>query len=242
MDFRKKKSLFDDQDVVHTVAQLKGRRLRMARALTGFSRQELYEKIGIATSTIDTWESGRVELTGRSAIRVCEAFKQVGIYCTDEWLLTGMGDPPRLMRDVEKSFFMSSNEDWGSEKSEIKQPKELKILPFGDEDVRKELSFFVSLHKNVLYHMVEKDFMNLRYRKGDCVAGKIDDLKNLEGCSIIAKMPDEKTILCELLHYSNGKCEIMVAEYDSAQNDVEIAKAAEIVWHRMPLKVRRVEN
>ena len=92
-------------DIVHTVAQLKGRRLRMVRALTGFSRQEIYGRIGIATSTIDTWESGRVELTNKSADRVCEAFRKVGVYCSPDWLLTGTGSPPRMMDDVEKSIF-----------------------------------------------------------------------------------------------------------------------------------------
>jgi transcriptional regulator with XRE-family HTH domain len=236
VDFRKKKSLFYDHAVVHTVAQLKGRRLRMARALTGFSRQELYEKIGIATSTIDTWESGRVELTGRSAIRVCEAFKQVGIYCTDEWLLTGTGDPPRLMRDIERSIFVSQNEDYADEKNDIR-PSKLKNLPFADEDIRKELSFFMSLHKNTLYHMVENDFMNFHYRKGDCVAGKADSLKNLEGCVIIAKMPDEKTTLCKLLHQldDNDKCQVMFEE--GVVRNAQIIKAAEIIWHRIPLRI-----
>jgi DNA-binding XRE family transcriptional regulator len=227
---RKRKHLFEDQAAVHTVAQLKGRRLRMARALTGFSRQELYDKIGIATSTIDTWESGRVELTEKSAVRICDAFKHVGIYCTGEWLLTGNGDPPRLMKDVEKSIFMFNDVEFESEKSAAKL-NVLKIHPFLDEDIRKELSFFISFHKNVLFHVLEEDFMNFRYRKSDCVAGKIDDPKNLEGCVVIAQPEDGKTLLCKLIRCLGEECEIIFGKHDPVKN-LKIVKVAEILWHR----------
>jgi transcriptional regulator with XRE-family HTH domain len=158
---QKKSLLFDNQSVVHTIAQLKGRRLRMARALTGYSRQELYEKIGIATSTIDTWESGRVELSEKSAARVCEALKKVGIHCTGEWLLSGTGSPPRLMKDVEKSIFVSKDVSIYMEEP-VQKDYLFKMPPFLDEDVRRELSFFVSIHKNALFHVVGEDFMNSR--------------------------------------------------------------------------------
>lgn len=77
----------------------------MARALTGMSRQDLHEKTGIATSTMDTWESGRVELNEKSSLRVCESLRKLGIFCSAEWLLRGEGIPPHLMSDTEKSMF-----------------------------------------------------------------------------------------------------------------------------------------
>lgn len=76
----------------------------MLRALSGLSRQEFFEKIGISASTIDTWESGRVELAQRSAERVCEAFKKVGVCCSAEWILTGNGLPPRIMDTLERTI------------------------------------------------------------------------------------------------------------------------------------------
>ncbi|MDR2781807.1 MAG: helix-turn-helix domain-containing protein [Holosporaceae bacterium] len=238
----KKKSLFDDQAVAHTTAQLKGRRLRMVRALAGFSRQELYEKIGISTSTIDTWESGRVELTDRSSIRVCDAFKKIGVHCTSEWLLTGNGDPPRLMRDVEKSIFVCNDADYNRTDSNVEELTlkgcSIKLHQFIDEDVRKELSFFINLHKNALFHIVEDDFMNFRYRKSDCVAGEMDDLKNLEGCVIIAQLDSGRTTLCKLIRCLGEESEITFAKHNHSEN-AKIAKAAEIVWHRTARKGKR---
>lgn len=229
--------MFDGQSVVHTVAQLKGRRLRMARALTGLSRQELYEKIGIATSTIDTWESGRVELTEKSAVRICEAFRKVGIYCTSEWLLMGTGYTPRMMGEIEKSIFASHEPSTNKEEP---IPKSLlhKIPPFMDEDIKKELSFFISIHKNAIFHIVEEDFMNSRYKKKECVAGEVEDLKNLEGSVIIAQLQNGKTVLCRLLHTRGEESEVFLGKNISNKN-IKISRAAEIVWHRISRKRER---
>lgn len=76
----------------------------MLRALSGLSRHEFFEKIGISASTMDTWESGRVELAQKSAERVCEAFKKVGVFCSAEWILDGSGVPPRIMDTLERTI------------------------------------------------------------------------------------------------------------------------------------------
>ncbi|MDR2646238.1 MAG: helix-turn-helix domain-containing protein [Holosporaceae bacterium] len=234
MELQKKSLLFDDQLIVHTLAQLKGRRLRMTRALAGLSRQELYEKIGIATSTIDTWESGRVELSEKSAARVCEAFKKVGIHCASEWLLSGAGSPPRLMKDVEKSFFISEDINGRMDESMLKSY--LPVMPlFLDEDIRRELSFFINIHKNALFHVVDEDFMNSRYKKSDCVAGEVADLQSMEGRVIIAQLMDGKTILCKLLRNCGEKSEIFFGK-GASNKEVKIQKAAEVIWHRMSKK------
>jgi transcriptional regulator with XRE-family HTH domain len=201
----------------------------MARALTGFSRQEVYEKIGIATSTIDTWESGRVELTEKSAARVCGAFRQVGIHCTSEWLLTGEGNPPRLMREVEKSIFAFHETDV---EEPIVRESLLKIPPSLDEDIRRELSFFVSIHKNAMFHVMDEDFINSHYQKNDCVAGEANDLRNLEGSIVIAQLLDGKTILCKLLRNLDDGSEIFLGK-NTFNKNVRIAKAAAIIWHRI---------
>ncbi|MDR0678373.1 MAG: helix-turn-helix domain-containing protein [Holosporaceae bacterium] len=237
VESQRRSSLLSNRSIVHTVAQLKGRRLRMARALTGFSRQELYERIGIATSTIDTWESGRVELTEKSADRVCEAFKKVGIHCSSEWLLTGAGNPPRMMQDVEKSIFSSFREaNVHVYKPTVKDS--LSEIPlFLDEDVRRELSFFVGIHKNALFHIVEEDFMNSRYKKSDCVAGEVEDLRGLEGSVIIAQLVNGKTILCKLLRNVDMQSEIFFGK-NTSNESVRIVRAAEVIWHRMSKRKR----
>ncbi|MDR1375638.1 MAG: helix-turn-helix domain-containing protein [Holosporaceae bacterium] len=219
-----------DQPVVHTVAQLKGRRLRMVRALTGLSRQELYEKIGIATSTMDTWESGRVELTEKSAERICLALQKVGIYCACEWLLTGAGIPPRAMDDVEKFVFFSNGLSASGEKFVTGRIGN-KIPPFINNDVRRELSFFLSLHENSLFHLVEEDSHGFRYRRGDCIAGTENNIQTLAGKIIIAQLASEKTILCKLIKTFEDGSEVLRGRNNHPEK-ISIVKAARIIWHR----------
>ena len=142
-----KNNQFQNDDFsVYTVAQLKGRRLRMARTLTGYSRHDLCERIGIATSTMDTWECGRVELTEKSAVRVCNAFLRVGLYCSNKWLLTGEGEPPRLVennvRESERSASKESEKNADVALNYSKFSKQ-KIPIFPDSSVGKELGLFL---------------------------------------------------------------------------------------------------
>jgi transcriptional regulator with XRE-family HTH domain len=219
--------------IAYTVAQLKGRRLRMARALTGFSRQELYEKIGIATSTIDTWESGRIELTEKSAVRICAALQQVGIYCSVEWLLTGDDSPPRMMDELEKSM-MFSQEKFAvvTRANETAVSKTRKIPVFFDENIRRELSFFLTLHKKSIFCVVKTDFLNSRYKMGDCVAGVDDDVAKLVGKTIIAVLKNDDVILCKLVNHSENESVVFLSNAKPREK-VHVFRAAEIIWHRM---------
>lgn len=221
-----------DEPIVHTVAQLKGRRLRMARALTGFSRQELYEKIGIATSTIDTWESGRVELTEKSSIRVCASLKQVGIYCSSEWLLTGEGSPPRIMDELERAMFSSSEIQISNQLETNIGSKNKKIPSFLNEDIKKELSFFLNIHKNSLFHIVDRDFLNYKYRIGDCVAGVDDGLQNLSGKVAIGVLEDGNTIFGRVVSSTGNECRFFMGN-GNADKIVKVVGMAEVIWHRM---------
>ncbi|MDR2268461.1 MAG: helix-turn-helix domain-containing protein [Holosporaceae bacterium] len=231
MKFRGNSLLHDGGSrILYTAAQLKGRRLRMARALSGFSRQEFYEKIGIATSTIDTWESGRVELTEKSAFRVCAALRKAGIYCTGEWLLTGNGVPPRMMDELEKSMILSGNSWITDNEEEI--PNSLKSKKnnlLTNEYVRRELSFFTNLHKNSVFHIVEEDFLNSRFRPGDCVAGVEESIDHLIGKIIVGILPDGSSVLCKLLNISDRGCLV----FRGSDQYCLLTRAGEVVWHRM---------
>ncbi|MDR2067698.1 MAG: helix-turn-helix transcriptional regulator [Holosporaceae bacterium] len=219
-----------DRSIAYTVAQLKGRRLRMVRALTGLSRQELHEKIGIATSTVDTWESGRVELTEKSAERICLALRKVGIYCACEWLLTGAGMPPRTMDDVEKFVFLSDGLATFPEQLTFGRAND-KIPPFMDNDMRRELSFFLSLHENSLFHLVEEDSHGFRYRRGDCVAGTESDIQTIAVKIIIAQLVNKKTTLCKLIRTSEEGSDVLLGK-GNLRKRLKIARAAQILWHR----------
>ncbi|MDR1560873.1 MAG: helix-turn-helix domain-containing protein [Holosporaceae bacterium] len=221
-----------DQPIIYTAAQLKGRRLRMVRALAGLSRQELYEKIGIATSTIDTWESGRVELTEKSAHRMSLALRNVGVYCSGEWLLTGSDTPPRMMDDVEKLVFLSNTAEI-TNGNPTAEDHSNRLPPFLDEDVRRELSFFVNLHKNAMFHILETDLKNSCYKRSDCVAGIVENPIKLTNKTVIVQLCSGKITICKSINGDDNNRFFCMSE---SKKKLEIAKAAEIIWHRITKK------
>ncbi len=218
------------KNIEYTESQVRGRRLRMARALTGLSRQDLHDKTGIATSTMDTWESGRVELNERSALRVCESFRKIGIFCSSEWLLHGEGMPPHLMSDTERSMF-SYDRNIANEKDGKLKQRSFILPPFLDADIKKELSFFLNLHDHSVFHIVKEKFLNSQFEVGDCVAGIEEDPKKLIGKIVILIDSNSNTILCRL----NG-CNDNVADvFLNSRNPVEKVKfkvIARTLWHR----------
>ena len=217
--------------IVYTKAQAKGRRLRMARALTGLSRQDLHEKTGIATSTVDTWESGRVELTEKSAARICESFRKLGIFCSTEWLLAGAGMPPHLMSEPEK-FMFGSAESPEKTKGEVIGRKVFDMPPFLDLFIKKELSFFLNLHEKAMFCVVKEKFLNSQYGIGDCVAGIEEDPTTLVGKTVILQNDLGESILCRLIEVKGNTAFV----YLNAKNpsvEIEFIKIARVLWHRI---------
>ena len=243
MPLEKNDQFQTDDFATYTTAQLKGRRLRMARALTGYSRHDLCEKIGIATSTMDTWECGRVELTEKSAMRVCTALLNASLNCSVEWLLTGNGDPPRLMDEIEKSVLLPNRNLMISDDTSPKRVKNFNPkIPFcSDEAMGKELGFFLGIHKDAIFHIVDHEAFNFRYKIGDCVAGLHENLKNLVGKIIIAVLKNGKTILCRLVacdedsnseNFDQGQDCVIFLNANNTQKKVQLIAGAEIIWHR----------
>lgn len=216
--------------IEYTEAQVKGRRLRMARALTGMSRQDLHDKTGIATSTMDTWESGRVELNERSALRICESFRKLGIFCSAEWLLRGEGMPPHLMSGPEKSMLLYDENEINPQKNSFKK-KSFNFPPFLDSDIKKELSFFLNLHDRPIFHILTEKFGNSVFDAGDCVAGVEENPKKLIGKVVILQKTNGETCICRLRGVVNNTAKITEkSETPSAQ--VEFKRMGKILWHR----------
>ena len=218
------------KNIEYTESQIKGRRLRMARALTGLSRQDLHEKTGIATSTMDTWESGRVELNERSAVRVCESFRKIGIFCSAEWLLHGEGMPPHLMSDTEKSMFSFDKSIADERTGKLKQ-RSFILPPFLDSDIKKELSFFLNLHDGSVFHIVKEKFLNSQFEVGDCVAGVEDDPKNLIGKIVILIDQNSNTLLCRLNGCNDNVADVFLNSRSPLEK-IEFKMIAKMLWHR----------
>lgn len=202
----------------------------MARALTGMSRQDLHEKTGIATSTMDTWESGRVELNEKSSLRVCESLRKLGIFCSAEWLLRGEGIPPHLMSDTEKSMF-SYEKISENEETRVSKKKTFVFPPFLNADIKKELNFFLNLHEGAMFLILKEKFLNSQFGVGDCVAGIELDPKRLIGKIVILQDVNEESFLCRLIKVEGNIAEVFFNAKKSAEK-IEFKKIAKVLWHR----------
>lgn len=201
----------------------------MARALTGLSRVEFHERTGIATSTMDTWESGRVELNDRSANRLCESFCNLGIFCSPDWLLGGDGVPPYIMsQNSEKDSTIKG-------KSLAIDIRLLKLPPFLDTEIKKELSFFLNLHEHAIFHVIKEKFIVPLFEIGDCIAGDIENPKNLIGENVILQDYFEELHLCKLLTVNENIAQALFTSKKHPEQ-IKFKSMARVIWHRKPKK------
>lgn len=76
-------------------------RLRHLRDMLKITRRAFCEKIGIPSATVTYWETVSSDSPGleeRGAKRIARAVESIGCKVTPEWLLTGNGAPPYLLR------------------------------------------------------------------------------------------------------------------------------------------------
>ena len=77
-----------------------GNRFRLLRGMAQLTRKALADVAGCNPRSILYWEQNTAEeaTIGAKSLRLLiEAFRNQGIECSGEWLLTGTGSPPRLV-------------------------------------------------------------------------------------------------------------------------------------------------
>ena len=183
-----------------------------------------------ATSTMDTWESGRVELNEKSSLRICESFRKLGIFCSAEWLLRGEGMPPHLMSDTEKSMLSFDENGEGSQINSLKK-KSFNFPPFLDADIKKELCFFLNLHDHPIFHILTEKFGKTIFDAGDCVAGLEENPQRLIGKIVILQKANGDTCLCRLNSVIGNIAQVSFKKKTPSIR-VEFKKMGKILWHR----------
>jgi transcriptional regulator with XRE-family HTH domain len=85
-----------------TEAIQRAQRLRMARAMTGLSRDRIQKRYGLAKSTLQNWENAaNGGLTYKGAVRLMAVFRAERIICHVNWLLHGTGPIPNKESKVD---------------------------------------------------------------------------------------------------------------------------------------------
>lgn len=143
-------------DTVGASATARGSRLKFLRQLADIKGEELAELIGVSRQTISYWENAKLSsLSDKNAEKVIQAYNKIGIDCTIEWLLMGIGKMP-------------SNY---SAHKQVTNPPGYDLELAGADPTSKEIELFCALHADSITAHVYDNSMQPVLEKGDRVGG-----------------------------------------------------------------------
>lgn len=186
-------------------------------------------------ATLRAWEEpteGRNGLTQKGATRLVQSLRDMSIYCTEDWLLSGDGPGPKLLSALPSL----DNKDeptveWGEE-----------------ESIMRDIDSFKSNNPNPVVAIVNDGAMLPRFSYGDYVGGSMvvgEEISSLVGVDCIIEM-DGKTLIRRITSGSEGRYTLAALNLDasiqdSILTDVELVSAAAIVWHRWRRKMNDIK-
>ncbi|MCH9769383.1 MAG: helix-turn-helix domain-containing protein [Gammaproteobacteria bacterium] len=212
-----------------------GDRLKRARVLAGIStRREFEKKYNISANTLQGWEQGKNPLSEKGARRVVEAFKWEGLLCSVEWLIHGVGMPPRPYEMLNAGL-----------ESDVKEDKTIMEINLREEEnIYRETQFFKDNTPNPIILTIADDAMEPYYSVGDYVGGSrlsAEEMARYVNTACIVEL-ENNLILPRYLQKGtqDGLYTISSLNPRSSSSplnlyNVKIINAAPITWHRRKL-------
>jgi hypothetical protein len=202
-------------------------RIKAARSIAGYAERKAFcSRFGFPLATLEAWERGKNPLTPKGAKRLVDVLREVGIYCSEEWLREGVGISPRPLKELSDDF-------------DVNPPQSFNVL--GDNlKIAREISTFIALNEEAIVTIIRDDAMLPFYKEGDYVGGikaSGPSLKNAMNKKCILELPSGKTVVREL-HKGIDSNHFTLAAINlntkapMTEHNVELLSAAPIVWHR----------
>jgi len=214
-----------DQEDFKSNKQLRGKRLKIIREMSGLTRQALTDKYGISYGNFQNWEDARYGgLTEEGAKTMLRAYKAEGIEATLEWLMFGIGPGPKI---TEK--FYTKNKS---------QLVDIDITAAADTETAKiirELLFFQQNHGQILAMTIKDNSMEPYYHIGEYVVGKVFTDKNialLVDYDCIVEVGS--SLILRKLKFGSDAYSFNLVAYNSKSimSDVRVTRAAPVTWIR----------
>jgi len=190
-------------------------RVKYARKLTGLTRPEI-EVIGnLNQNTLKAWEYGRNALTEQSAHRLSDKLYQLGVICSPDWLLTGVGKGPTLA--VEDAAYESRT------------------------NIQIEIDAFKVANPHPVIYQIPDDALYPYFEVGEYVAGSKmygGDIKTLYGSFCIVETKNREVLARKLIPGKKEDTYTLSAlnpksDATHLTPDIYIRYAAKIVWRRL---------
>ncbi len=211
-----------------------GERLRRARVLAGLTtRREFEKKHHISANTLQGWEQGKNPLSEKGARRVIEAFNHEGLICTPEWLLHGVGMPPRPY-EMLRVGITEKTADFDLEKLNLEE----------EEFIYAETQSFKKHYPGAIVLSINDDSMLPYFKKGDYVGGVQISTKNIDNyLNYLCILELDNNLILPRLLQKGSKQNLYTAScmnptsHSAPLNliDVNVVSAAPIIWHRKKL-------
>lgn len=201
-----------------------GSRLKKLRTMAGATRKDLQNTFNVSSNTLQAWENNKNPLSSKVVNNLCQIFLNLGILCTEEWLLYGKGKPPSYIEGKFSIDDLSNNDHLIEE-----------------EKIMKEAMIFKSHYADSKVIIVSDEAMLPMYQTGDYVGGFLyrnDDILIANGQNSIIITSENEVFFRKLLYLSNEKTYLLSAinPFDKFTAPLiyrdNITAAAPVVWHR----------
>ncbi len=203
------------QDDKKRAGQQTAQRLKYVRKqLLKMTQDEFCQGSDMPKQTYAIWESVRFSgLSKRGAERVLARYQQLGIVCTEPWLLHGVGAPPCWQQDID------TNQTTGAL-----------------QEIAQELLLFTSKQPALDFYVMDEAMMPF-YEPGDTVAGYITDLQaaNAKHCIVLFADDGQHQKILGRVNLDGNHITICYANRQCAARTIaidKIASIAPVLWHR----------
>lgn len=133
----------------------RGARLRLLRNMTGMTQAAFGKLCQVSEPSIRLWEKSQTTiLSEKGALKIINGLKSLGIDCSLDWILSGIGDLP-----INQLFLTLTTQ------SEVNEEK----VSFGT--LQPEINLFSKNHTGSIVTIVEDNTMEPFLQKNDIVGG-----------------------------------------------------------------------
>lgn len=211
----------------------KADRLRYLREFAHLDRNEAAEMTRVSFATYKDWENSKAIMPKQRAFWLIDDLQMLGVDCTFEWLMNGVGAAPRKTKKFLQTETFIENI---SNSKVFKKQKEA-------AHITKELDFFCQHNPHAIGLIVMDDAMAPKYKCHDVVAGiqySNKKIAKLAGLDCIVKLKTGKFLLRNLQLGTTHDCYTLVCANPNKKikqtiPNVELICAAPIIWHRQKL-------
>lgn len=210
----------------------KAERLTQLRKLAKLSRKDIAQIAGVSVLTYKGWENAKFGgIPQKRAVLLVEIFQAEGIKSSVDWLMEGVGEPPRKVLCYQIAQLKEAVTDLAAQ-----SPESVEQLR-----VKAELEFFCNNNNwETLSLVVPDDAMEPCFLKDDLVAGATIPAENFVeaiGMSCLVRTKNNKVLLRQIQKSNTqGLFTLLSLNPNSSQqliiHDAELIDIAPVIWLR----------